>query len=58
MKCEVLAEHNLALMFDFIDDENTKYDEAVLKAFLNEKNVYGYVGLLIRDCPWYNSISN
>ena len=43
MKCELLAEQNLALMLDFIDDENTKYDEAVLKAFLNEKNTYGYI---------------
>ena len=43
MKCELLAEHNLALMLDFVDDENTKYDEAVLKAFLNEKNAYGYI---------------
>ena len=25
MKCELLAEHNLALMLDFVDDENTKY---------------------------------
>ena len=38
MKCELLTEHNLALMFDFIDDENTKYDETVLKAFLHEKS--------------------
>ena len=43
MKCELLAEQNLALLLDFIDDENTKYDEAVLKAFLNEKNAYGYI---------------
>ena len=43
MKCELLTEQNLALMPDFIDDENTKYDEAVLKAFLNEKNAYGYI---------------
>ena len=42
MKCELLAEQNLALMPDFVDDENTKYDEAVLKAFLYEKNAYGY----------------
>lgn len=45
MKCELLAEQNLALMLDFIDDENTKYDEAVLKAFLEEKNAYGYSAL-------------
>ena len=30
MKCELLNEQNLALMLDFIDDENTKYDKAVL----------------------------
>ena len=41
MKCELLAESNLALLLDFIDDENTKYDENVLKAFLDEKNAYG-----------------
>ena len=34
---------NLALMLDFVDDENTKYDETVLKAFLEEKNAYGYI---------------
>ena len=26
MKCELLAESNLALLLDFIDDENTKYE--------------------------------
>lgn len=36
MKCKLLAEENLALMLDFIDDGNTKYDEAVLKSFINE----------------------
>ena len=25
MKCELLAEQNLALLHDFIDDESTKY---------------------------------
>ena len=29
MKCELLAEHNLALMLDFVDDENTKYGKVV-----------------------------
>ena len=43
MKCKLLAEQNLSLMLDFADDENTKYDEAMLKAFLNEKNAYGYI---------------
>ena len=42
MKCELLSEQNLALLLDFVDDESTKYDETVLKAFLNEKNAYGY----------------
>ena len=41
MKCELLAEQNLVLMLDFVDDESTKYDEVVLKAFLKEKNAYG-----------------
>ena len=45
MKCELLAEENLTLMLDFIDDENTKYDETVLKAFINEKNAYGYLAV-------------
>ena len=43
MKCELLAESNLALLSNFIDDMNTKYDEVILKAFLDEKNAYGYV---------------
>ena len=33
MKCELLAESNLALLLDFVDDVNTKYDETVLKRF-------------------------
>lgn len=45
MKCELLAESNFALLLDFIDDVNTKYDETVLKAFLNEKNAYGYIAV-------------
>ena len=43
MKCEQLTEHNLALMRGFVDDENTRYDEAVLKAFLREENAYAYI---------------
>ena len=45
MKCELLAESNYAFLLDFIDDVNTKYDETVLKAFLNEKNAYGYIAV-------------
>ena len=37
MKCELLAESNFALLLDFIDDVNTKYDETVLKAFLKKR---------------------
>ena len=43
MKCELLAESNIVLLLDFIDDVNTKYDETVLKAFLDEKNAYGFI---------------
>ena len=43
MKCEFLSEHNLALLFDFVDDQNTKYKEDTLKAFLIEKNAFGYI---------------
>lgn len=35
MKCELLAESNIMLLLDFIDDMNTKYDENMLKAFLD-----------------------
>ena len=43
MNCELLSEHNLALLFDFVDDQNTKYNEDTLKAFLSEKNAFGYI---------------
>ena len=33
MKCELLAESNIMLLLDFIDDMNIKYDETMLKAF-------------------------
>ena len=45
MKCELLAESNLVLLSNFIDDMNTKYDEVILKAFLDEKNAYGYIAV-------------
>ena len=45
MKCELLTEQNLALLFDFVDDENTEYDDTMLKAFLKEKNAYGYIAV-------------
>ena len=43
MKCERLTEQNLALLHDFVDDENTRYDEAALRAFLREENAYAYI---------------
>ncbi len=43
MQCELLTEQNLALMLDFVDDENTRYDEAVLKAFLHKEHAYAYI---------------
>ena len=42
MKCELLAEQNLALMLDFIDDENTKYDDLwIMRDLIN--------GFILRD---------
>ena len=43
MRGELSAGSNLALPLDCIDDENTGYDEAALKAFFYEKNAYGYI---------------
>ena len=43
MKCELLSEQKLKLLLDFVDDVNTKYDIAILKEFLKEKNAYGYI---------------
>ena len=45
MKCELLTEQNLAPMLDFADDENTRYDEAMLKAFLNKEHAYALPAL-------------
>ena len=43
MKIEAFRSQIVDNMLDFVDDENTKYDETVLKTFLNEKNAYGYI---------------
>ena len=43
MKYELLTEQNLTLIPAFVDDENTKYDEAVLKTFLEKQNAFGYI---------------
>ena len=43
MEYKVLEKQDIASMKYFVDDENTKYDEASLEVFLGEKNAYGYV---------------
>ena len=43
MKYKLLTEQNLTLIPAFVDDENTKYDEAVLKTFLEKQNAFGYI---------------
>ena len=43
MEYKILEEQDLALMLDFVDDENTKYSIEVLKNFINEKNNFGFI---------------
>ena len=43
MEYKVLEQSDIKLMKDFVDDEKTEYDEALLNAFLEEKNTFGYV---------------
>ena len=43
MEYKILEEQDLALMLDFIDDENTKYSIEVLKKFIDEKNNFGFI---------------
>jgi ribosomal protein S18 acetylase RimI-like enzyme len=43
MEYKVLEKQDIASMKYFVDDENTKYDEAFLEDFLGEKNAFGYV---------------
>ena len=31
MKCELLSEHNLALLFDFVDDQNLGYGTELVR---------------------------
>jgi len=39
----VLEKEDIKPMEYFVDNENTKYDEVFLSAFLEEKNAFGYV---------------
>lgn len=43
MEYKLLEEQDLELMLDFIDDENTRYEEDNLISFLNKENTYGFV---------------
>ena len=43
MEYKVFEKQDIALMKSFVDEENTKYDEDILEAFLAEKNAFGYV---------------
>lgn len=43
MEYKVLEKQDVELMKYFVDDENTKYDEDFLGAFLQEKNAYAYI---------------
>ena len=43
MEYKLLEKQDIELMKYFVDDENTKYDEGILNAFLEEKNTYGYI---------------
>ncbi len=43
MEYKLLEKQDVELMKYFVDDENTKYNEVLLNAFLEEKNTYGYV---------------
>lgn len=43
MEYKLLEEQDVPLMKNFLDDGKTEYDEALLNAFLKEKNAYAYV---------------
>ena len=43
MEYKLFEKQDIQLMKYFVDDENTKYDEAYLEEFLAEKNAFGYV---------------
>lgn len=43
MEYKLLEKQDAQLIKDFIDDEKTEYNSALLEAFLEEKNAYAYV---------------
>ena len=43
MEFKLLDKKDISLMKNFIDDENTNYNEEQLTNFLNENNSYGFI---------------
>lgn len=43
MNYKVLEDQDLAMMSDFVDDENTKYNPGDLKKFIREDDCYGFI---------------
>ncbi len=43
MEYKLLEIHDLELMLDFVDDENTKYSVEDLRNFIENKNNYGFI---------------
>ena len=43
MEYKLFEKQDIQMMKYFVDDENTKYDVALLEDFLTEKNAFGYV---------------
>lgn len=43
MEYMILEEKDIDLMKDFIDDENTKYEEENLIKFINDNHSYGFI---------------
>ncbi len=43
MECKLFDKEDIRLMKNFVDDENTNYNEEYLIDFLNENNSYGFI---------------
>ena len=43
MECKLLEKNDVKLMKNFVDDENTEFNEEFLINFLNEKNSYAFI---------------
>ena len=43
MEFKVLEETDIELMLDFVDDEDTQYDQVYLKNFIKTENTYGFI---------------